>query len=103
MVRCLSRISRCRSSLAVQPWFAHKHHHAHGNEEHEQHLRIHECTPSAAVATAVSARRRGAGGERRSGQMAITVPTTMTNPPIHIQTTRGLTNTLKVATREGSK
>src|SRR5262249_36123812 len=40
---------------------------------------------------------------RRSGQMAIIVPRTITRPPIHIQKTKGLTNTLNVTVLDGSK
>src|SRR5262245_19826216 len=64
----------------------------------------HQLVPCIAViSTCPAVRCCPSPDRRRSGQMAMIVPMTITSPPIHIQKTKGLTNTLNVATLEGSK
>src|SRR5215475_640155 len=85
--------------------FAHSYDNANGHQANNSDVDDrHEFVPCAAVMAicpAVCCRTAPYG--RRSGQMAMIVPKTNTRPPIHIQKTKGLTNTLNVAALDGSK
>src|SRR5207244_6789736 len=84
---------------------SHSYDNANGHQTNNRDVNgRHEFVPCAAVVTTcpvVCCRTAPYG--RRSGQMAIIVPKPNTRPPIHIQKTKGLTNTLNVAAFDGSK
>src|SRR4030081_2643241 len=67
------------------------------NDRHEFVL----CAAVMATCPAVCCRTAPYG--RRSGQMAMIDPKPPTRPPIHIQKTKGLTNTLNVTIFDGPK
>src|SRR6266568_4023135 len=85
--------------------FSHSYDNAKGHQANNSDIDgCHESVPCAAViATCPAVCCRLAPYGRRSGQMAMIVPKTNTRPPIHIQKTKGLTNTLNVAALDGSK
>src|SRR6185503_15396359 len=85
--------------------FSHSDDNANGHQANNSDVNSrHEFVLCAAViATCPRVCCRTAPYGRRSGQMAIIVPKTNTRPPIHIQKTKGLTNTLNVTVFDGSK
>src|SRR5262245_19191400 len=85
--------------------FSHSYDNAKGHQTNNNDVNDrHEFVPGAVViATCPAVCCCPAPYGRRSGQMAMIVPKTNTRPPIHIQNTKGLTNTLNVAVLDGSK
>src|SRR5712691_11016935 len=71
------------------------------NKDQIEHQKL--SSGAETVPTGTGARRSPVRAAARAGHRAIMVPITMTSPPIQSHRTKGLTNTLNVATPEGSK